>query len=66
MDAVAAQMEGKAKVFKLDVDAHPDVESRYGVRSIPALLFFKNGQVVDQVVGAVPRKVLAEKLEAQL
>ena len=66
VDAVALQMEGRAKVFKLDVDAHPDVESRYGVRTIPALLFFKNGQVVDQVLGAVPRKVLAEKLEAHL
>ena len=66
VDAVAEQLEGKAKVFKLDVDAFPDVESRYGVRSIPALLFFKNGQVVDSVVGAVPRKVLAEKLEAHL
>ena len=66
VDAVAAEMEGRAKVFKLDVDADPEVESRYGVRSIPALLFFKGGQVVDRLVGAVPRKVLAEKLEAQL
>ena len=66
VDAVSAQMEGKAKVFKLDVDADPDIESRYGVRSIPTLIFFKNGEVVDQLVGPFPRKVLAEKLEAHL
>ena len=66
VDAVAAQMEGKARVFKLDVDAHPDVEAQYGVRTIPTLIFFKGGQVVDQLTGAFPRKVLAEKLEAHL
>jgi thioredoxin 1 len=66
VDAVAAQMEGKARVFKLDVDAHPDVESRYGVRTIPTLIFFKGGQVVDQIIGPVRRSVMAEKLEAQL
>ncbi len=66
VDAVAAQMEGKARVFKLDVDAHPDVEAQYGVRTIPTLIFFKNGQVVEQLNGAFPRKVLAEKLEAHL
>ncbi|MBV9851868.1 MAG: thioredoxin [Armatimonadetes bacterium] len=63
VDAVAAQMEGQARVFKLDVDADPDVEARYGVRSIPTLIFFKDGQVVDQVVGAVRRTVLVEKLQ---
>ena len=66
VDAVADQLEGKARVFKLDVDAFPDVEERYGVRSIPTLIFFKNGQVVDQLVGAFPRKVLAQKLEAHV
>lgn len=66
VDAVAVQLEGKAKVFMLDVDAHPDVESRYGVRSIPTLIIFKDGEVVDQVVGAQPRALLAEKLQAQL
>ena len=66
VDAVAAQLEGKAKVFKLDVDAEPDIESRYGVRTIPTLIFFKDGQVVDQLVGAFPRKVLVEKLESHL
>lgn len=66
VDAVAVQMEGKARVFKLDVDAHPDVESQYGVRTIPTLIFFKNGEPVDQINGAVPRKVLAEKLESYL
>ena len=66
VDALAAQMEGKAKVFKLDVDAEPDIESRYGVKSIPTLIIFKGGEPVDRVVGAVPQVLLAEKLQAQL
>ena len=66
VDALAAQMEGKAKVFKLDVDAEPDIESRYGVRSIPTLIIFKNGEPVDRVVGPQPQVLLAEKLQAQL
>ena len=64
LDAVAAQVGGQAKVLKLDVDAEPEIESRYGVRSIPTLIFFKAGQVVDTVVGPARRDVLAQKLLA--
>jgi thioredoxin len=60
IDDVASEYAGKAKVGKLDVDHNPGAASRYQVRGIPTLLLFKNGQVVDQVVGAVAKdKVLA-------
>jgi thioredoxin 1 len=64
IEQVASEFDGRAVVGKVDVDENPDVAMQYGVRSIPTLLFFKNGQVVDQLIGAVPKKVLAEKLEA--
>jgi len=51
------------KVGKLDVDANPQTAVRFGVRSIPTILFFKNGELVDQVVGAVPRPHLEEKVK---
>ena len=66
LDAVAEQLAGKAKVVKLDVDEEPDIAARYGIQSIPALFIFKNGQVVDQILGAQPRQVIAAKLEAQI
>ena len=66
VDAVAAQMEGRARVFKLDVDADPDVEARYGIRTIPTLIFFKDGREVDRIVGPARRTVLAERLQAHL
>lgn len=53
----------KAVVGKLDVDSNPDVTMKYGIRNIPTVLFFKNGEVVDKQVGAVPKSVLVEKLE---
>lgn len=64
IEQVASEFDGRAVVGKVDVDENPDVAMQYGVRSIPTLLFFKDGQVVDQLIGAVPKKVLAEKLEA--
>ncbi|MCV9387227.1 thioredoxin [Reichenbachiella ulvae] len=66
VEELAGDYEGKAVVGKVDVDSNPEVSAKYGVRSIPTLLVFKNGEVVDKQVGAVPKNVLAGKLDAQL
>src|SRR5437868_4189938 len=58
VDQLAAEHKGKLKVGKLDIDAHQNVPQKYGVMSIPTLLLFKNGQVADQIVGAVPKAKL--------
>jgi len=63
---LAKEYEGRAKVVKLDVDSNYQTAGAYDVRSIPTLLFFKNGQVVDKIIGAVPKQKLKEKLEANL
>ena len=55
-----------AVVGKLDVDSNPDVTMKFGIRNIPTILFFKNGEVADKQVGAVPKSVLVQKLEALL
>jgi thioredoxin 1 len=57
---------GKAVVGKVDVDNNPEISMRFGIRNIPTLLIFKGGQVVDKQVGAVPKNVLAEKLNKQM
>lgn len=56
----------KAVVGKLDVDSNPNITMKYGIRNIPTILFFKNGEVADKQVGAVPKSVLVDKLEALL
>ena len=61
VDQLAAEYQGKAKVAKLDVDSNQRTAMKYNVRSIPTVLFFKNGKLVDQVVGAVPRAHLESK-----
>jgi thioredoxin 1 len=66
VEELAGDYEGKAVVGKLNVDENPDVTARFGIRSIPTLLVFKGGQIVDKQVGAVPKSVLAQKLEAQV
>jgi thioredoxin 1 len=66
VEELAGEYEGKAIIAKLNVDQNPDTTVRFGVRSIPTLLVFKGGQVVDKQVGAVPKSVLAQKVEAQL
>lgn len=66
VDELAGEYEGKAICGKIDVDSNPDVTVNYGVRNIPTLLFFKNGELVDKQVGAVPKAVLAKKLDAIL
>ena len=63
---MAVDYDGKLKVAKLDVDASPQTAMQYGVRSIPALIFFKDGQPVDQIVGAVPKGALIKKVESVL
>lgn len=64
VEELAGEYDGKAVVAKLDVDSNPGVSSQFGIRSIPTILFFKNGEVVDKQVGYVPKQVLAEKLNA--
>lgn len=66
LDAVAEQLGDKVKVLKVDVDAEPELAGRYGIQSIPALFIFKDGNIVDRILGAQPRQVIAQKLEAQL
>ncbi|MCU0420193.1 MAG: thioredoxin [Cyclobacteriaceae bacterium] len=66
VEELANDYEGKAVVAKLNVDENPQTTAKFGVRSIPTLLVFKKGQIVDKQVGAVPKSVLASKLEAQV
>ncbi|WP_394330544.1 thioredoxin [Algoriphagus machipongonensis] len=66
VEELAGDYDGKAVIGKVDVDANPAVAQAFGIRSIPTLLFFKGGEIVDKQVGAVPKAVLAQKLDAQL
>jgi thioredoxin 1 len=66
VEELAGEYEGKAVIGKLDVDANPDLTRKFGVRSIPTLLIFKGGEVVDKQIGAVPKSILSQKIEAQL
>ena len=63
VEQLATEYAGKAKVAKLDVDSNQQTASRFNVRSIPTILFFKDGKLVDQVVGAVPRPALEAKFK---
>jgi len=62
VEALASELKGKLKVGKMNIDDHQRTPQKYGIRSIPTLLVFKGGQVVGQIVGAVPRA----KLEAEI
>ncbi len=64
IEEMANEMEGEAVIGKLDVDANPQTSIKYGVMSIPTLLVFKNGEVVDKQVGVAPKGVLKNKLVA--
>ena len=64
VDEIATEYSQKVKVEKLNVDHHNQVASKYGVRSIPALLIFKNGTVANQIVGAVPKNKITEILDS--
>jgi len=66
VDAVAATYAGRLKVTKVNVDQNGAAPSRYGIRGIPALLFFKDGKVADQIVGYVPQDVIEEKVQRLL
>ncbi len=66
VEEMAKEYGDKAVIGKMDVDSNPNVSIQFGIRNIPALLFFKDGKVVDKQIGAVPKKVLVDKLNAQL
>lgn len=63
LDQLAGEYAGKAKVTKMDVDSNQQTPMRFNVRSIPAILFFKDGRLVDQVIGAVPKSKLESKFQ---
>ena len=64
LEELAQEYAGKVTIAKLNVDEHPGVAARFQVRSIPTLLFFKGGRVVDQVIGAVPKAQIKKRLDA--
>ncbi len=66
VDELAKEYDGKAVIGKMNVDLNSTIPTQFGIRSIPTLLFFKNGQIVDRQVGAVSKSALEEKLKAQL
>jgi thioredoxin 1 len=66
VEELATELEGKLKVAKLDVDNNQQTAMKFGIRSIPTLLVFKDGKVVEQIVGAAPKKVLLDKISKHL
>lgn len=66
VEALASEYTGKASVYKVDVDANGDIAMQYGIMSIPALLVFKGGKVVEQIVGAVPKEKMAQMIDRHL
>lgn len=66
IEELAVAYAGKAKVGKMEIEENPKMSAQLNIQSVPTLMIFKGGKVVDQVVGAVPRKVLAGKLDAQI
>ncbi len=63
VEELAAEYEGKVKVLKMNVDENPSTPSKYGIRAIPTLILFKNGEVVSQVTGAVAKNSLKKMIE---
>ena len=66
VEELAKEYDGKLKVAKMDVDANPQTAMNFGIRSIPTLMVFKGGQVAEQIIGAVPKRHLVEKVTAHL
>ncbi|MEN8202972.1 MAG: thioredoxin [Bacteroidota bacterium] len=64
VEEVGVDYQDKAVVAKVDVDSNPGITAKYGIRNIPTILFFKNGNVADKQVGAVPKSTIVSKLEA--
>jgi len=64
VEELAGEYEGKVKIGKLDVDNNQQTAIKYGVRSIPTLLVFKNGEIKDTIIGAVPKSQISQKLDA--
>lgn len=62
VEEIAKEYDGKLKVGKVDVDNNPEVSMQFGIRSIPTLMVFKGGKVVEQIIGAVPKRNLMEKV----
>ena len=66
VEELAKEYEGRAVIGKVNVDNNPGISMKFGIRNIPALLFFKGGEIVDKQIGAVPKSVLADKLTKQM
>ena len=66
IDELAAEYDGKVSIGKLDVDNNPDTCNKYGIRNIPTVLFIKNGEIVDKQIGAIPKNILVDKINAML
>lgn len=66
VDELSTELDGKAIIGKLNVDENQAVPGEFGIRSIPTLLIFKNGEIVDKIVGALPKHTIQQKLEAQM
>lgn len=66
VEEMAKEYDGQAKICKIDVDANPGVASKYGIMSIPTILFFNHGKLVDKIVGAVPKTQLVNKLQGTM
>jgi thioredoxin 1 len=66
VEEIAKEYQGKAIVGKVNVDFNSGISTKFGIRNIPALLFFKNGEIVDKQIGIVPKSVLTNKLDKQL
>lgn len=66
VEELAGDYEGKAIIGKVDVDSNPSTSAKFGIRSIPTLLVIKNGKIVEKQVGAVPKSVLSQKIDAHL
>lgn len=66
VEELAREFDGKAVVAKMDVDQNAQIPMQFGIRSIPTLMVFKNGQMIDKVIGAVAKSVLEQKLQAAL